>query len=478
MNMSSRTLSPSIGKAQSNVTPVTGPVLQRKCACGNHTLAGGECEVCGKKKRLGLQTKLKVNEPGDTYEQEADRIADQVLAAPVHSEVTGGPPHIQRFSEQSTGQMDAVPATLDQALASPGRPLEPALRRDMEQRFGHDFSQVRVHSDSAAEQSARDVNANAYTVGHDIVFGAGRFAPDTHEGRGLLAHELAHVTQQNTLCSAPGIVQRSPDNKPVDLGAGVPEDLLLWSTAVWPKRLDYEKEILMLAANPDHAHEEWKGLTLQAQIGVALYMARFYGAPFAKQFVDIHKARQVPKTIYQQVGFDITPAQLTARGFHLAGTQAQMNVEIWFHHSGSRLHRLIRPETPRKPPEPEPVPEAEPEEGLEETEGAPVEEADLTEGQRKALVLLQQMEHMNEDFRRMLNAQPPKTQEFIDKESQFRALREQFHQLVLDDDSVSEPDFAIFLSDRRAAVETFIQLRNRAYGTDVGDWERIENRSR
>ena len=67
----------------------------------------------------------------------------------------------------------------------------------MEQRFGYDFSQVRVHPGRGREQSARDVNANAYTVGHDIVFGAGRFAPETHEGRRLIAHELTHVVQQS-----------------------------------------------------------------------------------------------------------------------------------------------------------------------------------------------------------------------------------------------------------------------------------------
>jgi len=66
----------------------------------------------------------------------------------------------------------------------------------MEQRFGHDFSRVRVHAGGAAEQSARDVNANAYTVGHNIVFGSGRFSPGTNEGRRLLAHELTHVVQQ------------------------------------------------------------------------------------------------------------------------------------------------------------------------------------------------------------------------------------------------------------------------------------------
>lgn len=69
---------------------------------------------------------------------------------------------------------------MDRVLASSGRPLEPAIRQDMEQRFRYDFSQVRVHADSAAAQSAQDVNAHAYTVGRNIVFGA-RFVPGTRE---------------------------------------------------------------------------------------------------------------------------------------------------------------------------------------------------------------------------------------------------------------------------------------------------------
>ena len=155
-----------------------------------------------------------VNEPGDIYEQEADRVADQVMATPAHHAVSGAPPRIQRFSGQSNGQMDAAPASVDQALASPGRPLEPALRQDMEQRFGYDFSRVRVHSGAAAEQSARDVNANAYTVGHDIVFGAGRFAPGTHEGRRLIAHELTHVVQQS-VASRPLLLRNGHSRAPV-----------------------------------------------------------------------------------------------------------------------------------------------------------------------------------------------------------------------------------------------------------------------
>ncbi|UUZ68711.1 DUF4157 domain-containing protein [Polaromonas sp. P2-4] len=68
----------------------------------------------------------------------------------------------------------------------------------MEQRFGHDFSRVRVHTGGVAEQSTREVNANAYTVGHNVVFGAGQFSPGTNYGRRLLAHELTHVVQQSS----------------------------------------------------------------------------------------------------------------------------------------------------------------------------------------------------------------------------------------------------------------------------------------
>ncbi|WP_205012780.1 DUF4157 domain-containing protein [Nitrosomonas sp. HPC101] len=195
-------------KTSGFLQPAQG-LLQRKCACGNHTMAGGECAECSKKKRLDLQTKLTVNEPGDIYEQEADRIANQVMATPAHPAISGAPPRIQRFSGPSNGQMDSAPASVDNALASPGRPLEPALRQDMEQRFGHDFSQVRVHSGDAAEQSARELNANAYTVGRDVVFAVGQFSSTSTEGRKLLAHELVHVMQQSEGAKS---IQRQPDD--------------------------------------------------------------------------------------------------------------------------------------------------------------------------------------------------------------------------------------------------------------------------
>jgi len=173
------------------------PRLQRKCECGGSPGLSDECSACSEEKRLGLQTKLTINKPGDIYEQEADRIADRLMATSAPSHVNSLRPRIQRFSGKSHAQMDAAPSSVNRALASPGRPVEPALRQDMEQRFGHDFSHVRVHTDTSAVESAHALSARAYTVGGDIVFGRGQYAPGASEGRRLLAHELTHVVQQS-----------------------------------------------------------------------------------------------------------------------------------------------------------------------------------------------------------------------------------------------------------------------------------------
>jgi uncharacterized protein YukE len=155
------------------------------------------------------QSKLKVNEPGDIYEQEADRFSHQVLTAPTHAPVGGTAPRIQRVAGQPAGETATAPVSVDRALDGAGTPLESGLRQEMEQSFGHDFSRVRVHTGPMAEQSARDVNARAYTVGHSLVFGAGEFNPGTREGRRLLAHELTHVAQESG--AAANVVRRQGD---------------------------------------------------------------------------------------------------------------------------------------------------------------------------------------------------------------------------------------------------------------------------
>jgi len=94
-------------------------------------------------------------------------------------------------------ETSSVPPIVHEVLRAPGWPLAPSARAFMEPRFGHDFSQVRVHTDAKAAESARAVHALAYTVGRDVVFGTGRYSPGATAGRSLLAHELAHVVQQS-----------------------------------------------------------------------------------------------------------------------------------------------------------------------------------------------------------------------------------------------------------------------------------------
>ena len=143
-----------------------------------------------------FQAKLKVNTPGDIYEREADQVSEGMIATTGPHVVSVAPAHIQHLAERPTEDAAAAPASVSEALAESGKPLEPTLRQEMEQRFSHDFSRVRVHSGMVAERSAKDVNAQAYTVGRDIVFGAGS-SEGTIERRRLIAHELTHVVQQS-----------------------------------------------------------------------------------------------------------------------------------------------------------------------------------------------------------------------------------------------------------------------------------------
>ena len=143
-------------------TPVRSNLLQRKCACGGTPGLDGECAEC-RRKRLTTQR----------------RSLDQ-----------SGP--------------SIVPSVVHDVLHSPGQPLPAGTRDFVESRLGHDFSRVRVHHDAKAAESARTVNAKAYTVGSHVVFGGKQYAPETSEGQNLLVHELTHVVQQR------GITKSSP----------------------------------------------------------------------------------------------------------------------------------------------------------------------------------------------------------------------------------------------------------------------------
>lgn len=188
-----------------------------------------------------LQAKLTINQPGDQYEQEADRVAEQVMRMGEPDIAHSVPPAIQRLesgtqdrstaksvqrlcaecegeegeeeektdekTDEKTVQADAdvgfsgggeAPASVHATLRNEGRPLDLGARAFFEPRFGHDFSNVRVHTDGAAAASAADIAARSYTVGEHIVFADGTYAPHTESGQRLLAHELTHVIQQRS----------------------------------------------------------------------------------------------------------------------------------------------------------------------------------------------------------------------------------------------------------------------------------------
>jgi hypothetical protein len=293
-------------------------LLQRKCACRGSAGLSGECEECRTKRLLGkpLQAKLRINEPGDEYEQEADRVADQVMRMPdesvdgrsppstatplvqrkvragnvtdlgsapstvhdvllspghpldararafleprfrhdfssvrVHhdanvAESAGGlealtpasephgtptrdaeqtPRHVicgkaVQFARHPAGQASPAPSSVGQALNSPGTPIEPSLRRKMERSFSRSLCHVRLHTGGAAQSSARELGARAYTVGNHIVFPGGQSELESPAYRFLLAHELTHVLQQSS--SSPATMVQCQFVTPLGAGGG------------------------------------------------------------------------------------------------------------------------------------------------------------------------------------------------------------------------------------------------------------------
>jgi Domain of unknown function (DUF4157) len=121
-------------------------------------------------------------------------------------QATDGQLQTKRAETDESGRTEAPPIARE-VLRSSGRPLDASTRDFMEPRFGHDFSRVRVHAESDAAAAARAVQARAYTIGRDIVFGSGEYAPSATEGKTLLAHELSHVVQQRRVAIDPEAVE-------------------------------------------------------------------------------------------------------------------------------------------------------------------------------------------------------------------------------------------------------------------------------
>lgn len=203
--------------------PMVDVAIFRKASCA----CGGGCPACQEK-----SSDLKVSRPNDPAEIEADQIADKVMRMPdqesAHTNSNGknaspinnvaNPSAIHRKcdacedeeevtetlqrKEGSTAAPDPPPGdpppTIKNVISSGGRLLDADTRSFFEPRFGIDLGHVRIHADSAAVQSARSINAKAYTLGSNIVFAKSEYQPEADGGKRLVAHELAHVVQQGT----------------------------------------------------------------------------------------------------------------------------------------------------------------------------------------------------------------------------------------------------------------------------------------
>jgi hypothetical protein len=136
----------------------------------------------------------------DTHESQSLSHSTDPQAAMLEMQRAVGNQAVSRSMSAIRGNLpserDQMPPIVQDVLRSPGQPVDPATRAFMESRFGHDFSNVRVHTNSKANESAQIIDANAYTVGRHVVFDKNRYKPGTGKGKRLLAHELAHVVQQ------------------------------------------------------------------------------------------------------------------------------------------------------------------------------------------------------------------------------------------------------------------------------------------
>lgn len=241
-------------------------LLQRTCACGAPASAvTDECEACQRADALGLQTKLSIGGSDDPLEREADRAADQVLRSETveKPQSVAARPALTRRATNGASPSPEAPRSVHGALQGPGEKLPESARDFFEPRFGHDFSRVRIHRDPSAARSATDVNAEAYTVGRHIVFGAGRYRPDNGPGRRLLAHELAHVVQQS---AAGEPVLRRAIFRQGDLTIQIDyDDVVLVPEAEWADRIVAQVTALTGSAPATAQESAIRSLSTRAQ---------------------------------------------------------------------------------------------------------------------------------------------------------------------------------------------------------------------
>ncbi|MDY9927086.1 DUF4157 domain-containing protein [Methanosarcina sp.] len=375
-------------------------MLQLQRTAGNQIVQRLIGSRTSQAKSRALQAKLRISQPNDIYEQEADRVAEGVMKMPDpvlrRKCTTCGKEEKKAFqAKESPAQFPGTrdhenPPLVHEVLQSPGRPLDPATRAFMEPLFGYDFSRVRVHSGGAAERSAQDLNAHAYTVGHNIVFDAGRLAPSTYEGQRLIAHELMHVVQQSSSGQVkPAFIDRSSDHfeRQADNVSTAIMNLRLSQTGVQPAMVkilanpsmlsgviqrkpapdakpvrENRARLDRLARDPREAHRAWKGLNIQDRFIILDSMARRYGAAFADQFREVAQRGKPDFSVtYWQPRSGPTPEQLRAGGWGFLGMEftgnAAFDVELWVNPSGKTIRRDVSTYRPGQPEKGEEIPD-------------------------------------------------------------------------------------------------------------------------
>jgi len=240
---------PAVGKVRSYVHHPMGPAQQVQRA-----------EIRRILRSTDAQAKLTISQPNDKYEQEADRVADQVMAMPdpklqcqpegeeeeetlqtklLADRIT---PLVQRQEEppeeeeeelqakSKPGETSTVTPSLESRLHSLRGSDQPLSKSDcafFESRFGRDFSGVRVHTGPQAAKTAQVIHSRAFTIGRNVVFGSGLYAPGTTEGRKLLAHELTHVVQQSRHAGMTGLQSKPQESTQFTFAPEIDIELIL-----------------------------------------------------------------------------------------------------------------------------------------------------------------------------------------------------------------------------------------------------------
>lgn len=204
---------------------------------------------------LPIQRKAEIDRPRDLWEVEADRAAEAVMGKSdptVPANRIGGLDRVSDYGVETEGNDGSALHSINGG----GNPLPKPVREFFEPRFRRDFSRVRIHTDSNAEGLARKIDARAFAVGENLFFGQGQYAPETHEGRRLLAHELAHTIQQRRFGPAAQPVLRKKEND-ADI------DAMDWGKAV------EKAEKAVEDGKKDKAKEYYKKLVVRASQNVA-----------------------------------------------------------------------------------------------------------------------------------------------------------------------------------------------------------------